>query len=377
MTEQTAIATASRPEIGYELLESDPRRLDGITIQRRLRPGHVTLSESAKPLPFFGVAPGRQPNSEPVLLTVKVARFTPGTGAGQRSIGPVAENCLAEEKTWARAEDLFHSSGEDATHRWVARRFIQGVPMNRLDGSTSTELKRLYADYLLAEIAQLHTSGEAHLDIKPSNVIVTPTRTWLIDFEASRDADASTSLPMLATASFASPEQVLPRPGRRVGPASDVFSWGLTVTSMFRPDFHPYCDGRFDPVLLAALGEGTNGSQKVLDLGCILDPALREAVRSALAWEPERRPSAADLRRQLSEHATAVVPQMPATVVLDPADFAVAEPWWRTALRYAGPDGPFGDKHVPALVRAATYLGGAVVALFAAMALQWLIGVVA
>ena len=32
-----------------------------------------------------------------------------------------------------------------------------------------------------------------------------------------------------------------------------MFSWGLTVVSMFAPDYHPYCDGRFDPVLLAAL----------------------------------------------------------------------------------------------------------------------------
>jgi len=63
-------------------------------------------------------------------------------------------------------------------------------------------------------------------------------------------------------------------------------------------------------------------------------------------------------------------------VVIDPADFAVAEPWWRTALRYAGPDGPFGDKHVPALVRATAYLGGAIVALFAAVMMLWLIGVV-
>ena len=373
MTEQTVLATDSRPEIGYELLESDPRRLDGISIKRRLRPGHVTLAESAKPLPFFGVAPGRQPNSEPVLLTVKVARFV---GADRRTLGPIADNCLAEEKTWARAEDLFHSAGEDATYRWVARRFIQGVPMNRLDATTGVELKRLYADYLLAEIAQLHTSGEAHLDIKPSNVIVTPTRTWLIDFESSRDADASTSLPMLTTASFASPEQVLPRPGRRVGPPSDLFSWGLTVVSMFRPDYHPYCEGRFDPVALAALGEAPGGPQKVLDLGCIPDPALREAVRRALGWAPELRPPAPALRQQLSEHATAVIPEMPVTVVIDPADFAVAEPWWRTALRYAGPDGPFGDKHVPALVRATAYLGGAIVALFAAVMMLWLIGVV-
>ena len=373
MTEQTVLATDSRPEIGYELLESDPRRLDGISIKRRLRPGHVTLAESAKPLPFFGVAPGRQPNSEPVLLTVKVARFV---GADRRTLGPIADNCLAEEKTWARAEDLFHSAGEDATYRWVARRFIQGVPMNRLDATTGVELKRLYADYLLAEIAQLHTSGEAHLDIKPSNVIVTATRTWLIDFESSRDADASTSLPMLTTASFASPEQVLPRPGRRVGPPSDLFSWGLTVVSMFRPDYHPYCEGRFDPVALAALGEAPGGPQKALDLSCIPDPALREAVRRALAWAPELRPPATELRQQLSEHATAVIPEMPVTVVIDPADFAVAEPWWRTALRYAGPDGPFGDKHVPALVRATAYLGGAIVALFAAVMMLWLIGVV-
>lgn len=374
MTEQTAVATESRPDVGYELLESDPRRLDGITIKRRLRPSQLTLAESVKPLPFLGVAPGRLPNSEPVLLAVKVARFATPVGSGRRALDPIAENCLAEEKTWARAEDLFHSAGEDATFAWVARRFIQGVPLNRLDASASVELKRLYADYLLAEIAQLHASGEAHLDVKPSNVIVTPTRTWLIDFESSRDADASSSLPMLTTASYASPEQALPRLGQRVGPPSDVFSWGLTVVSMFRRDYHPYCEGPFDAVVLAGLGEGESGAQKRLDLDCIPDRPLREAVRSALSWTPQARPTAPELRQRLAEHATAMIPEMPATVVLDPADYAVAEPWWRIALRYAGPEGPFGDKQVPGLVRTTAYLGAAVVALFAAMLLQVAIG---
>ena len=224
-------------------------------------------------------------------------------------------------------------------------------------------MKRIYADYLLAEMAQLHAAGEAHLDIKPSNVIVTPSRTWLIDFESSRDVDQSSTLPLLTTASYASPEQILPRPGRRVGPPSDIFSWGLTVVSLFRPDYHPYCDGPFDLVRLAGLGEAPGGPQKTLDLDCIDDQALREAVRDALAWTPELRPSAADLRRQLAEHATAIVPQLPVTTVLNPADFEVSEPWWRAALRYAGPAGPLGDKQVPALVTATAYLGGATAAL--------------
>lgn len=375
MSDQSAAAPDPKPGLGYELLDVDPRRLGSISIKRRLRPGHLTLAESRKPLPFFGAAPGRLPSDEPVLLVAKVAPFSILAGTESHKLDPIAERCLAEEETWARAEGLFHSAGEDATYRWVARRFIPGIPLDQLDAGTSAEAKRLYAEFLLAELAQIHAAGEMHLDIKPSNVIATATRTWLIDFESSRDLDQNSTLPMLTTDTFASPEQILGRPTGLVGPASDIFSWALTVVSLFRPRFHPYCDGPFDRVRLATAAEAADHVQPLLDLSCVPDPALREAVRRALVFDPKLRPSAAALRDQLAEHGTVVLTEIPVTVVLNPSDYEVSEPWWRSALRWVGPGGPLGDKRVPAMVLLTAYVAAGTAALLLGLLAHWIVGV--
>lgn len=354
-----------RTSVGFELLESDPRRLGDITILRRLKPGHVTLTSSPKPLAYFGIAPPHVPGSQPELLTVKIAR---------EPLTDVSARCLREEEIWARAEQVFHSVGEGASHQWVARRYLQGTPLHELGQEVGPDVRRQYAEFLLAEIERFHAAGEAHLDVKPSNTIVTLTRAWLIDFESSRTVDQTATGPLLTTLNFASPEQVAFRPERSVGTAADIFSWGLTVVALFRPDYHPYCGGPFRLELIQQLDAqpAEARSAERLDLDAIPDPTLRAAVRRALAWDAADRPTAAELRQQLQQQPVTVVMAMPFTQVL-PADYAVTEPWWRTATRYVGPGGPLGDKRVPLLVTLTAYLAGGAVSIGLGLMLAGLI----
>ena len=167
MTDSTATVAEPGDAIAFDLLDSDPRQLGALSVKRRLRSGNLTLAESIKPFPFLAVAPPRVHGELPQLLSLKVAR---------RPLSDITANCLREEEQWARAEHLFHSAGQDGSFEWVAREYIQGTPMNELDPHLHDDTKRQYAELLLVEIERMHASGETHLDVKLSNVIVTPTR---------------------------------------------------------------------------------------------------------------------------------------------------------------------------------------------------------
>lgn len=340
MTETTTVSAAVGEAYGFDLLSTDPSRVDGIMVRRRLRPGQQTLDDSPKPLPFLGVAPGN-PGQPPALLTVKIAKL---------HHNELSANSLHEEAIWARAEGLFHSAGKDDHYAWVARTYLQGTAMNELPADLSAEVKRTYAEYLITEIERFHRSAEAHLDVKPSNVIITDTRAWLIDFESSRAADQVSALPLLATTSFASPEQAFPGPERSLGLASDIFSWGLTVAALFRPNYHPYCDGPFELSAFQGVDEAfARGRLRIPQLDFIADPVLREAVQQALAWSAGSRPTAATLGARLRREngLTIAVPQ---TRLIQASDYAVAEPLPGTVARLIGPRGPLGDRRLPAKV---------------------------
>lgn len=367
MTDTTTVSAAQVGEaFGYDLLPSDPTRVDGIMVRRRLRTGPQQLSGSPKPLPFLGVAPG-VPGQPPALVTVKIAKLPHNE---------LSANSLREEEIWARAEGLFHSVGHDGEFAWVARAYLQGTAMNELDPNLADAVKRTYAEYLITEIERFHRAAEAHLDVKPSNVIITDSRAWLIDFESSRAADQVSALPLLATTSFASPEQAFPNTERRVSLPSDIFSWGLSVAALFRPNYHPYCDGPFDMETFKTVEESfSRGRIRMPQLDFIPDQNLRDAVLHALTWQASGRPTAVQIRTALRRDNPQTV-AIPQTRLINPADFAVAEPTGNTVRRLLGPTGPFGDRRVPAKFVGAALGVSALLALLLTLVLRVLFALV-
>ncbi|TMR13908.1 serine/threonine protein kinase, partial [Nonomuraea turkmeniaca] len=134
-------------------------------------------------------------------------------------------------------------------------------------------------------LAAIHKAGIVHRDFKPSNVLIGHDGPRVIDFGIARALDQMTvtSGKMVGTPPYMSPEQLS---GETVGPASDVFSWAVTI--VFAATGRP------------AFGEDSVPAvfNRVLTVHPDLSPlpsGLRSVVGACLSKRPEERPSASDV----------------------------------------------------------------------------------
>ncbi|TMR92205.1 serine/threonine-protein kinase [Nonomuraea basaltis] len=172
-------------------------------------------------------------------------------------------------------------------HPYIVSEYVEGPSLEQLvrkygprDADSLTRLALSTAGALAA----IHKAGIVHRDFKPSNVLIGHDGPRVIDFGIARALDQMTvtSGKMMGTPPYMSPEQLT---GEAVGPASDVFSWAVTI--MFAATGRP------------AFGEDTVPAvfNRVLtfhpDLSP-LPPALRGIVGACLNKRPDERPSASD-----------------------------------------------------------------------------------
>jgi serine/threonine protein kinase len=144
---------------------------------------------------------------------------------------------------------------------------------------------------LTSALHYLAEEGWVHLDIKPSNVILSaPPR--LIDLSIARPVDVARRLVSPAgTDRYMAPEQCDPASAHLIGPATDI--WGLGVTlyeSLARR--RPFPDA----------ADGAVGAERYPQLVLVPEPLPREVpptlaglVMRALLYDPADRPSAAEL----------------------------------------------------------------------------------
>ncbi|MGN9845730.1 serine/threonine-protein kinase [Nonomuraea sp. H19] len=171
---------------------------------------------------------------------------------------------------------------------YIVSEYVEGPSLEQLvrkygprDADSLTRLALSTAGALAA----IHKAGIVHRDFKPSNVLIGHDGPRVIDFGIARALDqvTVTSGKMVGTPPYMSPEQLT---GEAVGPASDVFSWAVTI--VFAATGRP------------AFGEDTVPAvfNRVLtvhpDLSP-LPPALRGVVGACLSKRPDERPSAADV----------------------------------------------------------------------------------
>jgi beta-lactam-binding protein with PASTA domain/tRNA A-37 threonylcarbamoyl transferase component Bud32 len=237
-----------------------------------------------------------------------------------------------------------YDTGDEGGVHYIVMEYVEGKTLadylaggGRIMSDRAIEVSEAVANALSAA----HAQGVIHRDIKPGNIMLTPTgQVKVTDFGIARMTTTAETVAqtaaVLGTASYLSPEQAQ---GQPVDGRSDIYSLGCVLYEMVtgRPPFLGD-----SPVAVA--------SKQVLEqpltpskLNPDVTPDLDAVILRALAKNPANRYQSAEefredldrVRRGLPVEATPVMPPPAATQVLAPTP-APEEPsgsrWWIPAL---------------------------------------------
>ncbi len=194
--------------------------------------------------------------------------------------------------------------GGDSGHVYIAYEYVQGCTMRdalragKLGDRDAIEA----AAQILDALAHAHRLGIVHRDVKPSNVLVEDgprLSIKLLDFGLAQfdEADTLTAVgDVPGTLAYIAPERLT---GGDATAASDVWAVGVLLWEALVGE-HPFW-GVPLPQVAAAIEAGAPPLTKSR---ADLPPAVVQAVAAALASEPGRRPSAAQLARDLRTAVT-------------------------------------------------------------------------
>ena len=206
----------------------------------------------------------------------------------------------AEHPGICRVYDLL----EEPECDFLVLELIDGLPLGRWAEAGHDLAARLaVAEQIAAALDFAHGRGIVHCDLKPDNILVTPSGTAkILDFgiatlvstgaaAAAEGADeAQGSRPLIGTPGYMSPEQAR---GEPVEPASDLFALGLILHELVvRRPAYPRNLPREE-----LLGRVRRGETEPLGE---MDRDLRELVLSLESPIPSRRPSAAEAAARLA-----------------------------------------------------------------------------
>ncbi|MGW3793546.1 serine/threonine-protein kinase, partial [Micromonospora arida] len=164
-----------------------------------------------------------------------------------------------------------------------------------------------------------HEQGLVHRDIKPGNVMLTPTGAKVLDFGIAAAAGAPEvdfEGRLLGTPAYLAPERLQ---AGEVLPASDVYALGLLLYRVLTGRSPWPAEAR-----TGALRAHTHVEPDPLPPTDGVPPEVHRLYRWCLAGDPADRPSAADAARILLAAASAAVPEA-AAVAAEPAA-AVTKP---------------------------------------------------
>ncbi|WP_214102641.1 serine/threonine-protein kinase [Acrocarpospora catenulata] len=181
---------------------------------------------------------------------------------------------------------------------YIVSEYVDGESLQELirrDGPRDAGGLRRLALATAAALQAIHQAGIVHRDFKPSNILLGSDGPRVVDFGIARALEGTSvsSSGVLGTPMYMSPEQVS---GAVVGPASDVFSWGITMVyaATGRPAF------------------GQDSIPAVLNRILSHDPDLdglpddmRGLITECLAKDPRDRPSADELLQRILRQSDA------------------------------------------------------------------------
>lgn len=188
---------------------------------------------------------------------------------------------------------------------YLVMEYIDGPTLREVIGSGPMEPRRVrrLAVHLADAVAFVHSQGIVHRDIKPSNVLLRPgssrAEPWtatLADFGIASLVDTARLTAVgtvVGTPAYLSPEQVR---GAPPAPPADIYSLGLVLLEALSGQVA--FDGATPHEALAA----RLTAPPAIPDG--IDPFWRRLIARMTAVDPERRPTAAEVRDTASESRT-------------------------------------------------------------------------
>jgi Protein kinase domain len=192
---------------------------------------------------------------------------------------------------------------------YIVTRYVPGRTVEDVvaaDGPmTGLALMRL-ARGLAQALTAVHAAGIVHRDLKPANVMLVSGEPVVIDFGIAQALDSTRltqSGMLMGTPGYLAPEVIEGSPS---GPAADVHSWAATVAfaATGRP---PFGSGSYEAIFYRIV----NGQPDL----ATMPATMMSVVLHALARDPSRRPSAAELAERIAAlDPAALVPDLAPTI---------------------------------------------------------------
>ncbi|MFI2318285.1 serine/threonine protein kinase [Streptomyces sp. CB00072] len=262
------------------LRSTDPARIAGYRVLGRLGSGGMGV-----------VLLGRSPGGALVAIKLIRAEYADDAGFRARFRREVA---IARQVRNRWAVPVVDADTE-APAPWLATEFVPGPALSEAVGGGGPLPERgvrALGSMLAEALEAVHAAGLVHRDVKPGNVLLGLDGPRLIDFGIARALDdtvlTATDV-IVGSPGFLSPEQAQ---GRRIGPASDVFSLGCVLVYAATGG-RPFGSGPVEAMLFRTVHD-------TADLSA-LPPGLVPVVRACLSKDPGDRPAAADIRRAFAE----------------------------------------------------------------------------
>ncbi|WP_406246502.1 bifunctional serine/threonine-protein kinase/ABC transporter substrate-binding protein [Streptomyces anulatus] len=262
------------------LRSTDPARIAGYRVLGRLGAGGMGV-----------VLLGRSPGGALVAIKLIRAEYADDAAFRARFRREVA---IARQVRNRWAVPVVDADTE-APAPWLATEFVPGPALSEAVGSGGPLPEhgvRALGSMLAEALEAVHAAGLVHRDMKPGNVLLGLDGPRLIDFGIARALDdtvlTATDV-IVGSPGFLSPEQAQ---GRRIGPASDVFSLGCVLVYAATGG-RPFGSGPVEAMLFRTVHD-------TADLSA-LPPGLVPVVEACLSKDPEDRPAAADIRRAFAE----------------------------------------------------------------------------